>query len=136
MEFIDQFRKEDWTKRLAKAQYLRQKYPGRIPLIVDRGNAMTPKLTDNRFIVPLEMTRENDKQITESESVTMGYLMRIIRKHMPSLTPDQGLFMFLYEKNVIPPGNATLSQIYSENQDKDGFIYLMVFVESIFGTDS
>jgi GABA(A) receptor-associated protein len=132
MEFIQEFRKDDWTKRLAKTQYLREKYPGRVPIIIDRGNTSTPKLTDNRFIVPLETTRE-EKGEKMNECMTMGKLLHVVRKHMPTLTHEQGLFLFLHEKNVMPPTSSTLSQVYAEHQDRDGFLYITVLVESTFG---
>lgn len=132
MEFIQEFRRDDWTKRLAKTQYLREKYPGRIPIIVDRGNTTTPKLSDNRFIVPLKSSRE-EKGEKVTECMTIGQLLHIIRKYMPTLTPEQGLFLFLYEKNILPPGGASLSQVYAEHQDRDGFLYVTVLVENTFG---
>lgn len=135
MEFIHTFQKDDWTKRLSKSQYLRQKYPGRVPVIVDRANTQTPKLSDNRFIVPLEISNNiNGEAITTA--MTMGQLMHIIRKHMPTLTPQQSIFMFLHEKNIMPPASSSLSQIYTENQGTDGFLVLSICMEHVFGTDS
>jgi len=136
MEFIHAFQKDDWTKRLSKSQYLRQKYPGRVPVIVDRSNLQTPKLSDNRFIVPLETTIQSSDGQNTTTSMTMGALLHIIRKHMPTLTPEQSIFMFIHEKNMIPPISATLAHIYTEHQDKSGFLVISVSVESVFGTDS
>ena len=136
MEFINTFRKDDWTKRLSKSQFLRQKYPGRVPVIVDRANLQTPKLSDNRFIVPLETTIQTSNGQDITTSMTMGALLHIIRKHMPTLTPEQSIFMFIHEKNIMPPISATLAQIYTEHQDKSGFLLISVSVETTFGTDS
>ena len=133
MEFIREFQKDDWTKRLSKSQYLRQKYPGRVPVIVDRSNTQTPNLSNNRFIVPLETTVQNSDGQTITSSMTMGQLLYIIRKHMPTLTPEQSIFMFIHEKNIMPPASATLSQIYTENQSKDGFLLISLSMEHVFG---
>jgi hypothetical protein len=132
MEFIQEFKKDDWTKRLSKAQYLRGKHPDRILVIVDRIDTKTPKLKENRFLVPPEMTRiEKGVKITEPTSV--GHLMHILRRYIPSLSPDKALFLSVCDKNILPPIQSSLAQIYTEHHDRDGFLYMTVMMESTFG---
>lgn len=132
MEFIQEFKKDDWTKRLSKAQYLRQNHPDRILVIVDRVDTKTPKLKENRFLVPKEMTRtEKGEKLTEPTSV--GHLLHILRRYVPSLSPDKALFLSICGKNILPPIQSSLSQIYAEHQERDGFLYMTVMMESTFG---
>lgn len=132
MEFIESFCKEDWTERLAKTQHLKTKYPGRIPVIVDRGNKITPHLQNHKYLVPVEMTEiVNGVQITYP--TTMGHLKAIIRKHMPELAPHQALFMFIHQVNIIPSTSASVAQVYDQYQGKDGFLILTCTLEHTFG---
>ena len=132
MEFIREFKKDDWTKRLSKSQYLRQKHPDRILVIVDRVDTKTPKLKENRFLVPTEMMRtEKGEKISEPTSI--GHLLHILRRYVPSLSSDKALFLSICDTNILPPIQTSLSQIYWEHHDRDGFLYMTVMIESTFG---
>ena len=125
MEFLRDFQREEWTVRLAKAQQLRKKYPDRIPIILDRANTATPKPSSHRFLVPTQL-RDDQGQMT-----TVGHFLRIVRSHIPHLTADQAIYLFV--NNTLPALSAPLSQLYNDHQEKDGFLYLTFSIESTFG---
>lgn len=129
MEFLRDFQRDDWTNRLAKAQQLRQKYPDRVPIILDRANATTPKPTSHRFLVPTHIQGDTN-QLT-----TVGHFLRIVRSHVPSLTADQAIYVFV-NNSTLPVLSAPLNQLYTEHQEKDGFLYLTFSTESTFGAQA
>lgn len=135
MEFIDSFKKDDWTKRLARSQHLRKKYPDRLPFIVDRGNTHTPKLSNNKYLVPRECIINLPDGTSATSPMTVGQFLAIIRKHMPTLTPDKALFLFM-EDNTMPPIHLPIVQLYTQYQSNDAFVYVTVTVESTFGNQS
>jgi hypothetical protein len=133
MEYIKEFEKTEWTKRLAQTQRLRVKHPGRIPMIVDRGNVSTPKPKNHRFLVPLEMEQKIADGTILKSPMTMASFMSELRKNIPTLRPDQSIFIFIYGSNILTPMSAPLSQIYDEHQEKDGFLKIIYTIESTFG---
>jgi GABA(A) receptor-associated protein len=50
----------------------------------------------------------------------MGQFIFVIRKRL-KLQPEQALFVYVNEKNI-PPVSATLSEIYQQHKDEDGFL--------------
>ena len=136
MEYIKSFKAEnDWVKRLSKTQYLKTKYPDRIPVIVDRSTPSTPKLTSNRFLIPFH--------------ITMSEFCAVLRRHMPELAPHQALFFFVGAGALCEPSSSSgrndkgsqilcpmsqpMSLIYTTHKDKDNFLYITTGVESTFG---
>ena len=56
--------------------------------------------------------------------------MYVIRKRM-KLSPEKAIYLFVNDKMC--PTSALLSQIYNENKDEDGFLYIKYDGERTFG---
>jgi GABA(A) receptor-associated protein len=54
----------------------------------------------------------------------------VIRKRI-KLEPEKAIFIFV--NNTLPPTAALMSQIYKEQADSDGFLYVTYSGESTFG---
>lgn len=109
-------------KRLEEAKRTLDKYPDRIPVIVERGQdeKSLPEPDKKKFLVP--------------RSLTISEFLFVIRKRI-KLKPDKALYMFV-GKNVMPPVSADMSQIYKDYHDKDDlFLYFTIMSESTFGCD-
>ena len=120
MEYLKEFKLQtDWVKRLNKTQILKTKYPQKIPVILDRLNKYTPKPSNHRFLVP--------------QDFTVGQFMTIIRKHLPDLNPSQNIFLFINEKNTIPPMTMLMSELFSQYHEEDNFLYIVISIEQTFG---
>lgn len=105
-------------KRKTESQNMRDKYPDRIPCIIERAASSKnslPLIDKKKFLVPGHMT--------------FGQLILIIRKRI-KLDPEQAIFLFV--NNVIPPSTQTMDQVYKEHQ-KDGFLLATYAAESTFG---
>ena len=106
-------------KRKATALSLKTKYPGRLPIIVEKANQSDksfPDIDKNKFLVPSELT--------------VGQFIYVIRKRM-RLEPEKA--MFIYVKNILPPSASSISLIYDEYKDDDGFLYVIYSGENTFG---
>lgn len=55
------------------------------------------------------------------QDLTVGQFVYVIRKRI-KLSPDKAIFIFV--NSVLPATSATMSQIYAEYKDEDGFLYL------------
>ncbi|KAJ7530637.1 hypothetical protein O6H91_14G012000 [Diphasiastrum complanatum] len=110
-------------KRQAEAARIRDKYPDRIPVIVEKAEKSDIPDIDKkkrflcyRYLVPADLT--------------VGQFVYVIRKRI-KLSAEKAIFIFV--KNMLPPTAAMMSAIYSEHKDEDGFLYFMYSGENTFG---
>jgi GABA(A) receptor-associated protein len=105
-------------ERVSRSEHLRKKYPDRLPCLLEcGGKEPDTSLSQANFLVP------KDK--------TFGEFAYSIRSKM-TVKSSQSLFFFV--NNKIPVFSKTFSEIYSENKDLDGFLYIVVSAENCFGS--
>ncbi|WRX13258.1 Autophagy protein Atg8 ubiquitin-like - like 3, partial [Theobroma cacao] len=105
-------------RRQAEAARIREKYPDRIPVIVERADKSdVPDIDKKKYLVPADLT--------------VGQFVYVVRKRI-KLSPEKAIFIFV--KNILPPTAAMMSAIYEENKDEDGFLYMTYSGENTFGT--
>lgn len=103
--------------RVRNSTNLFRRYPSRIPCILEQNSKDTmPDFGQAKFLIP------GDKTFSE--------FVITVRSEI-KLDSKQGLFFFV--NNKIPVFSNTFSQIYNENKDKDGFLYIVVATENCFG---
>ncbi|KAD5507654.1 hypothetical protein E3N88_15357 [Mikania micrantha] len=95
-------------RRQAEAARIREKYPDRIPVIVEKTERSDmPDIDKKKYLVPADLT--------------VGQFVYVVRKRI-KLTAEKAIFIFV--KNILPPTAAMMSAIYEENKDEDGFLYM------------
>lgn len=110
--------KFSFFERNAEAKKMLEKYPNRIPVIVEVAkNCGLKPLSKQKFLVPNELT--------------MGQFIYVIRKRIPDFKPNQALFLFC--DNVLVPTSITIESIYDEHKSDDDFLYCTVALENTFG---
>ncbi|KAJ3408065.1 putative enoyl CoA hydratase [Chytridiales sp. JEL 0842] len=98
-----------FEKRKLEAERIRQKYPDRIPCIVEKAEKSDIATIDKKkYLVPCDLT--------------VGQFVYVIRKRI-KLSPEKAIFIFV--NNVLPPSSSLLSQVYQEHKDDDGFLYIV-----------
>jgi len=106
-----------FEKRKSEADRIRLKYPDRIPIIAEKNAKSDIKDIDKKkYLVPADLT--------------MGQFVYVIRKRI-QLPADQAVFIFV--KDTLPSPAALMAQVYKENADEDGFLYVTYSGESTFG---
>ena len=112
------FASNDHLERVKKSQLILEKYPDRVPLIIQ------PSKSD-RCSYPIDKS----KYITPRD-LTLLQLQQIIRKriHFP---PEKALYMFI--NNKMYPITSLIGPVYDENKDSDGFLYITYCQENTFG---
>jgi GABA(A) receptor-associated protein len=107
----------DFETREREANRMREKYPDRIPVIVEKAsNGDISDIDKKKYLVPTDLT--------------VGQFVHVIRKRI-KLTPEKAIFIFV--NNVLPPTAALMSTIYEEQKDADGFLYIVYNGENVFG---
>mmetsp|Transcript_25834 Transcript_25834/g.56278 ORF Transcript_25834/g.56278 Transcript_25834/m.56278 type:complete len:124 (+) Transcript_25834:180-551(+) len=105
------------AKRQAEASRIKEKYPDRIPVIVEKAEKSDiPDIDKKKYLVPADLT--------------VGQFVYVIRKRI-KLSPEKAIFIFV--KNVLPPTAALMSSIYEDHRDDDGFLYITYSGENTFG---
>ncbi|XP_015068253.1 autophagy-related protein 8C-like isoform X2 [Solanum pennellii] len=104
-------------RRQAESSRIREKYPDRIPVIVERAEKSDISDIDKKkYLVPADLT--------------VGQFVYVVRKRI-NLSAEKAIFVFV--KNILPPTAALMSAIYEENKDEDGFLYMTYSGENTFG---
>lgn len=114
-----EFKKNNtFIARHTESTKIKEKYPDRIPIIVYKHHRTTdlPDINKNKYLVPKDLT--------------IGQFIFIIRKRI-DLPPEKALFIFI--NNILPPTSKLISEIYKEESDDDGFLYINYTGENTFG---
>jgi GABA(A) receptor-associated protein len=109
-------------ERKKKSFKMTSLYPDRIPVIVEMSPSSASYNTYNaashkiKYLVPYD--------------ITMGQFIKILRDKL-KLEPSIALFFFI--NNKVFPITSLIGNIYKENTDEDGFLYIEFCEESTFG---
>jgi len=105
-------------ERKSESSRILKKHDDRVPVIVTKSKKATiGKIDKNKFLVPDELT--------------IGQFLFIIRKRL-KIEPEVAVFI-LIDDNVIPPTSSSMSSVYKDYKDEDGFLYLSYCGENVFG---
>ncbi len=109
----------DFEKRLSESQQIMKKYPGRLPIIVEKyKNSRLNDIDKTKFLV--------------SKELKMSQFLFIIRKRI-KISSSESIFLFIGENGQLCPSATEIGDIYENYSDKDGFLYLTYANENTFG---
>lgn len=103
-------------ERMNQSHKAIEKYPNRIPVVVECKDNLLPDIDKNKYLVP--------------KDITVGQFCYVLRKRI-KLTSDQAIFLFI--NNTLPPTASTLEEQYVQHKEEDGFLYINYRSESTFG---
>lgn len=98
-------------------------------------NVIICKFTSKSFQVIIEKYSKSKVDVLERNKflipsdMTIGQLHLLLRKRR--LDPKVGFWFFV--KDLIPSASMTMGQLYQENKDDDGFLYIAYSDENVFG---
>ncbi|KAE9268615.1 hypothetical protein PR003_g31385, partial [Phytophthora rubi] len=75
-----------------------------------------PDIDKKKYLVPADLT--------------VGQFVYVIRKRI-KVSPEKAIFIFI--NNVLSPTAALMSNVYKEQKDSDGFLYVTYSGENTFG---
>lgn len=116
---MDYKSKYKFESRLQESRNIREKFPGRVPVIIQKATRTTndiPIIDKNKFLVPLDLS--------------VGQFIYVIRKRL-SLPPEKAIFIFV--NNSLPSTSMSLRELYNIYADEDGFLYMEYCGEATFG---
>ena len=109
-------------ERKKKSFKMTSLYPDRVPVIIE----MSPSSASYSSYT----TASHKIKYLVPHDVTMGQFIKILRDKL-KLEPSVALFFFI--NNKVFPITSLIGNIYKENADEDGFLYIEFCEESTFG---
>ena len=105
--------------RLVESTKIRNKYPDRVPVIVERNpnSSNVPNIDKNKYLVPGELT--------------VGQFLYVIRKRI-KLNAEQAIFIFVNGK-ILPSTSEIMSNLYKDYKTECGYLFINYSGESTFG---
>ena len=111
-----------FEERLQKSCKMTTLYPDRVPIIVEMSSSSA---SYNSYIASAHKVK-----YLVPYAITMGQFIKILRD---KIKIDQATALFFFIKNKIFPITSLIGEIYKENADEDGFLYIEFCEESTFG---
>lgn len=107
-----------FEERCSEAIRIRDKFPGRIPVIVERADKSLniPAIDKQKFLVPGDLT--------------VSQFVFVIRKRI-NLSSETALFLFV--GGMLPTTGMLMRELYSAYAEADHFLYAVYSGESCFG---
>ncbi|XP_063713459.1 microtubule-associated proteins 1A/1B light chain 3C-like [Symsagittifera roscoffensis] len=111
--------RKTFAQRKEEASGIRAKFPQKVPVIVEKYHKekSLPALDKTKFLVPQE--------------ITMSQFVTIIRNRM-SLSSTQAFYLIVNNKSIASM-STTLSELYRDERDADGFLYMTYASHEMFG---
>lgn len=116
-----EFKKQHpFEKRIDESKRIMEKYPTRIPVIVEMEQSSDLFLDKRKYLIPKEMN--------------ISQFLVVIRKRIKTsgeLKPSESIY--LISKKTMLTGTMTLEEIYNKYHDSDNFLYILLARQNVFG---
>ena len=107
----------DLNIRASESSKIMNKYPSRIPIIVEKSKGCHLDDIDKiKYLAPKDLN--------------MNQFLYVIRKRIKLKSSES---IFLMTGNALCPSNISLFDIYEKYADEDGFLYITYTSENTFG---
>ncbi|XP_070592175.1 microtubule-associated proteins 1A/1B light chain 3A-like [Erythrolamprus reginae] len=111
--------RKSFATRINETTEIRGKYPNKIPVVVERyrKEKTLPQLDRIKFLV--------------SPDISLSQFLFTLRTRL-SLTATQAFYL-LVNNQILPCPSLTILEIYNDNKDEDGFLYMTYASQEMFG---
>lgn len=109
----------DFSKRYAESDKIKNKYNNRVPIIceIHHKDKKNISLDNTKYLVPIDLS--------------VGQFLHIVRKRI-KIEPEKALYIFT-ENYTLSPTSQLIGSLYDNHKNTDGFLYLLISCENTFG---
>ena len=108
--------KKTFEERVNESQTILKKYPDKIPVII---NECSEELRE----------RVKRKMLLQTDMTVSQYMHSLRTKF--NIKPEESVLIFV--NGTFPTSTTLMSYLYDKHKDKDGFLYISVLKENVFG---
>jgi GABA(A) receptor-associated protein len=116
LNWIDYKTKKTFEDRKNESEIILNKYPDKIPIII---NECSMELRDR---VKRKMLLQKD--------ITVGQYLYTLRSKF-NIKPEESVLVFV--NGSFPTSTTLMNYLYDKHKDKDGFLYVSILKENVFG---
>eukprot|EP01018_Ginkgo_biloba_P009293 Gb_33925 [translate_table: standard] len=107
-----------FEERKAEAEAICERYPDRVPVIVERvSKTDLPEMDKKKYLVPRDST--------------VGQFIHILSSRL-HVSPGRALFVSVAD--ILPQTASLMGSTYEKYKDEDGFLYMFYSGEKTFGS--
>ncbi len=117
IKYIESISFEDRKKR---SNSLLSKYPDKIPVILEKSkkDKYLPKIDKSKLLVAHDMT--------------VATVLQLLKKNIKT-DEKTAIYIMVSNKNIMLSGSQSITDIYNNHKNDDGFLYLEYCTENVFG---
>lgn len=106
--------------RKKKSNILLLKYPDKFPVILEKSDRdkYLPHMEKNKLLVSYDMT--------------VSTILQLLKKNL-KLNEYTAIYIMVSTKQIMLSGSQSISEIYNNYKNNDGFLYLEYCSENVFG---
>jgi GABA(A) receptor-associated protein len=116
LQWKDYKLKKSFDERKYESDTILKKYPEKIPVIINECSE------EFRERVKRKMLLQKDMTVTQ--------FMHTLRTKF-NIKPEESLLIFV--NGIMPISSTMVSYLYSKHKDSDGFLYVSILKENVFG---
>ena len=105
-----------FSQRQQDAAKVLERYPTRVPVIIESTDASIPRLQKRKYLVP--------------RTLKVVDLLNIVRKQLV-LKNSEAIFLLCNGSTL--PSALSITDLYDQNHEPDGFVYIDYRMENAFG---
>ena len=116
LNWIDYKIKRTFKERLNESQIILKKYPEKVPVII---NECSEDLKD----------KLKRKMLIQKDMTVAQYMQSLRTKF--NINSEESILMFI--NCSLPTSSTLIGYLYEKNKDNDGFLYISILKENVFG---
>jgi len=119
--------KPNLEDRKKESSHVCDRHADRCPIIVYTDDKTMLEKFEHK---ELETNEKTKCKFLVPNELTLAQFMTIVRKKI-SLSKEQALWFYIGK--VMPPTSASMGSLYAEHKKEDGFLYVRLIGENVFG---
>lgn len=109
-----------FEERKKRSNTLLSKYPDKIPVILEKSkkDKYLPRIDKSKLLVAQDMT--------------VATIIQLLKKSI-KINENTSIYIMVSNNNTMLSGSQSITTIYQDHKNDDGFLYLEYCTENVFG---